>query len=686
MLKTPILVLVASAFLMAATCKTPEIKDGSVAYELKKYELATRLLPADFEKADFEGEKTRLAMMIANSFRYINQTAAAETWYKRAVDLSFSVESREWFARMLLANGKYDAAIVEYKELIRDEPFRRSEFIGIIEACESAIKAESGEHNVQLSNLSINTAQADFSPVRYDGGIVFVSSRSGSVGEEPDQWTGDAFYDLYYANIYETGSGEPATVAAFSEAVNTIYNEGPVTFNRSVTEMYYTHCGTDDRSQDDYCEIMRSERQPDGGWSPGVPVVLFEDLVNIGQPVLAKNDQMLIFTANDSLGGYGGSDLYFSTPTFEGWSPPVNMGSAINTPYDEAFPYIDHEGSLWFSSNGRAGFGGLDIYKATRERHIWGNPVNAGYPLNSSADDFGVIIDKLTADQQYNLELKGMLTSSRPGGKGKDDIYSFVIEKPPALYVLKGRTLTKNYADPNDPSSEVLGLIPLPAAKVEISNAIGSAVEVEHLVSDREGNFEMLVKPKTDYKLIGSKEPAYLNKSETATTKGLKGDPGTTTTVTVDIVLDKRPPDTIQLNIPNIYYDFGEFYIRPDAAAVLDSTILLLLNDNPELVVELGSHTDTRGSARANRILAENRAKAAVEYLISKGIASERLKPNGYGESQPTISDAEIGALETEEEREAAHQRNRRTTFRVLSEKFDVRSFEPEEIIVDPKD
>jgi len=656
-------IFIGCAILMAATCKTQEIKDGNLAYKLKKYELATRLLPSEYEKAEHEGDKARLAMMIGNAYRYTSQPEQAEDWYHRSFEAG-NAQAREWVARMMMISEKYEEAIAEYKELMREEPFRRNEFTSAINACETAIRAKGGESLVILTSLSFNSPQSDFAPTRYEDGLVFVSSRSGSLGE-PDQWTGNPFYDLYVTRKTTSGYGEPEP---FSLAINTPFNEGPVTFDKSFTTMYYTQCGTDDDRKHDYCQIMMSVRQPDGGWSPGSPVLLFQDLINVGQPVLAKDGKMLIFTANDSLGGYGGSDLYYSNEAFDGWSRPTNMGSGINTPYDEAFPYIDHEGNLWYSSNGLPGFGGLDIFKAKPSGQTWANPENVGYPLNSSGDDFGVVIDKLTKDEEYSMVMKGLLTSSRKGGKGMDDIYSFVINKPAAKYVMKGRTLTKNYADPNNPKSEVIGLIPLPEVQVNITSPMGSAFEVENIVSDREGNFEITVQVNRDYRLVGSKEPGFLNKSESVTTKGLKGDPGTTTTVTVDIVLDKRFDETVELEIPNIYYDFNKWNIREDAAAVLDSTMLILLQDNPELMVELGSHTDTRGSVSSNQKLSDNRAKSVVDYLVSKGIEEGRLRARGYGESSPTASDAEIAAMPTEEEREAAHQRNRRTTFRVLGE------------------
>lgn len=660
--------VIMSVLLLAATCQTPEIKDGELAYKLKKYELATRLLPQDYATATTDADKARIAMWIGNSYRYINQPENAENWYHKSKEAG-NLEAHDWMARMMMASGKYAEAIAEYKQLIRDEPFRSNEFKSAIAACETAIAAMKGETHTVLTNLSINSPNADFSPVKYEDGLVFVSSRQGSTGspEMIDQWTGNPFYDLWFVRRTATGFGEPVS---FSPVINGPYNEGPATFDKSYTTMYYTQCGTADQHQNDYCQIMMSVRQPDGGWSPGIPVVLFEDLVNVGQPVLAKDGKLLIFTANDSLGGYGGSDLYYCTESFEGWSRPVNLGTTVNTPYDEAFPFVDADGNLWYSSNGLPGFGGLDVFKAKPQGSTWANPENAGYPLNSQGDDFGVIIEKLTKEEQYSLEMKGIISSSRKGGKGLDDIYTFEVRKPPAKYILKGRTLTKNYADPEDPKSAVLGLIPLPATTVDITKSLGDAVQVERVISDREGNFEIVVQANSDYKLLGSNEPGYLNKSETATTRGLKGDPGTTTTVTVDIVLDKRFAEVIDFEIPNILYDFNKWDIRPDAAAVLDSTILLILNDNPDIIVELGSHTDTRGSVRDNQKLSDNRAKAAVEYLISKGIEPGRLRWKGYGESQPVVPDAEIARMATEEEKEAAHQKNRRTTFRVLKEKF----------------
>lgn len=666
--------------LLFQQCVSTEITDGDTAWRLKKYELASRLLTEDFYKENDPMLKPEIAFKVAESFRYINDTESAEEWYKRAISSGYEGEAGYLYAKMLQANLNYKEAIAQYRILINDEPWRRAEFNREIDICNNALQWLQEANYTRVENLDmINSTGSDFSPALFENNaLVFASNRSAVEGEEKDLWTGQKFYDLLIATT--ESEGKYSDPQPFSSAINTPFNEGPAIFSSDYTTLYFTRCGADDKTKNDFCDIYTSTRLEEGGWSLPVKLDLFEDSLNTGHPALTPDGKTLVFTVTDP-NGFGGSDLYYVKRSFEGWSFPTNLGPAINTPGDEAFPYIDSEGNLYYSSNGLPGLGGFDIFKATGENNKWKAPEALPYPVNSNGDDFGVIIEPLTIEEQETLKMKGIITSSRSGGKGNDDIYRFYIEKPPARYELTVFVKEKLLADPFDPNSEVLSLHPLDSSFVDFFEQVPNGENLlQSSITDTSGKLFFELKENMDYRLFASHDPGYFSKSAYSTTKGKTAKPGEVRSLELEIVLDKIF-ESVEIEIPNIYYDFNESFIREDAAAVLDTSILVLMLENPTIIVELGSHTDSRGTRKSNQQLSENRAKAVVDYLAAKGIAPERMKAKGYGESQ-LVNDCRDGVECDEEE----HQRNRRTTFKVLSARFKVESFEPENIIVDPKE
>jgi outer membrane protein OmpA-like peptidoglycan-associated protein len=315
------------------------------------------------------------------------------------------------------------------------------------------------------------------------------------------------------------------------------------------------------------------------------------------------------------------------------------------------FPYSAIDGSLYFSSDGHPGFGGLDLYKAERRE---GQMVvqNLGSPINTSADDFGLFLFSPT---------KGFFTSNREGGAGDDDIYTFVNNDPDLKivnYFLAGTTVTAD-----DDGNETI-----------LSNTTVKLLdEEENLISEaltaRDGKFTFRVYPEENYNIIGEKMD-YLTTRIPFTTIGKSIPPDSLTKlITNEIFEIKIPMDKIVIDkaivLENIYYDLDESYIRPDAALELDK-LVAILNDNPEIKIELSSHTDSRATAEYNMDLSKRRAQAAVSYIIDNGINPDRITARGYGETQLIVSDNEINQLPTEEEKEAAHQINRRTEFKIL--------------------
>lgn len=664
------LVLVIPLIFLIAACKPTEIKDGNVAYNLKKYTLAVELLTKEYQAENDPSLKADLAYKLGRSYEAINKTAKAETWYFQAANDGYGLEARVRYTKMLQANEKYEQAIAEYQEMIKEEPFRRAEFASAISAIKRAQEWMSETSNITIENLGINTSWAEFSPVYYEErDLVFASSRPQATGEEGDQWTGNQFYDIFMAERDENGLY--GNVEIFSAAVNSKFNDGPATFNSDFTIMYFTQCGTEESDRNDFCNIFMSERLPDGGWGQPEPVFLFQDSINVGHPSLSEDGKTLFYSAVDPQ-GMGGADIYFSVETFDGWSEPINLGSRVNTSGDEVFPYIHTDGVLYFSSSGHPGMGGLDIFSAEKEGNQWGSVTQLKYPINSPADDFGLLLDPLTKQQKEFVEMRGFFTSTREGGKGMDDIYSFEWVKPEPKYELIVDVKYKELVDPEDPNSAVNAIKPLPGSTVTLIATPGAGESlVDSLVVNEEGTVRFEIESNTDYKLLASNQPEYFTGSEEATTKGIRAKRGETVTIEREIILDRIFED-VEISIPNIYYDLDSAVIRPDAAAVLDTTILPLLKENPDVIVEIGSHTDSRGSDKYNLDLSQRRAEAVVNYLTRHGIDAERMVARGYGETV-LLNECDDGVECTEEE----HQRNRRTTFRVLGKDVDVQSEEP---------
>jgi outer membrane protein OmpA-like peptidoglycan-associated protein len=328
-----------------------------------------------------------------------------------------------------------------------------------------------------------------------------------------------------------------------------------------------------------------------------------------------------------------------------------NLGPVINTAGNEMFPYQGSDGSLYFSSNGHPGLGGLDILVARREG---GKMVveNVGPPINSSSDDFGFFL--YTPD-------KGFFTSNREGGKGDDDIYTF-INNDPNLKIVNYYLTGVTYTIDEDGTEKIL-----PNTTVKLYGADDDMLN--EALTGRDGKFLFRVYPEEDYLLMGEKPEYFTSRANFSTVgktipKETLNQLETNKVFETKIVLDQIVVDKA-IVLENIYYDLDEDYIRADAAVELDK-LVTILKDNPEIKIELSSHTDSRQTAAYNDDLSKRRAQSAVEYIESKGIDPDRLIARGYGESQLLISDEEINKLPTEEAREQAHQRNRRTEFKVI--------------------
>ena len=610
-------------FFVVASCNfTQKITDGPTAYERKQYKVATELLDKEYKKSKSRVEKGKIAFLMGESYKHMNKSKQSIQWYLTAYENSYGVEALREYAYCLKRNEQYLEAMQAFKDLGIEigSPY---EYRREITACKQALNWKEEGNNVAftISLANFNSSDADYSPTLYqDDQLVFTSDRSSSLGEEKYNWTGNNFSDLFIVN---TKSNK---VESFKEPINSPNNEGTVSFSSNFSEMYFTRCYNDEKKADNYCSIMMS-RYENGTWTAPIRLKLFEqDNINYGDPSLSKDGQIMYFSAKHPE-GWGGHDIYMSKRTSDGWGEPQLMNRSINTTGNERFPFIDND-TLYFSSDFHTGMGGLDIFKVYKLNATnWSSAYNLKGPINSGNDDFGFVID-YKAQKDKDVLQKGYFTSKREDGLGNDDIYIFEKRIPPPpppvdttvpiVYemILDVYILEKIYKVPGDPNSPVLGRKPLADANLE--TLFGS--KKKNYTIEEEGLVSIKLDEETDYKFLASKEK-YLNNSEVFSTKGIGKDPNNPVLkFEIEIVLDRIYRNK-EITLENIYYDFDKWNIRKDAEPTLNE-LAETLQQNPEIRIELASHTDCRGNARYNEDLSQKRAQSAVNYLISKGVSS----------------------------------------------------------------
>lgn len=647
------------------------VKDGKTAVELKLYRQSLDFLLREFNAEKDPIKQQPKAFEIAESFRRFNDLANAEKWYQKCLDLNGGQQALFKLALMQKQQEKYAEA---YRNFEKYQRISSGGFEGRNQAnqCRDAMEWKKEFSRIQVSNLkNLNSEAADYSLIPFkQNQMVLTSSREEATGSARDGWTGNKFSDLF---ITEYKSGGYAKPVPFPAPINSGAHESSPAFSKDLKEIYFIRCNSDEKSNQ-YCYLYYSAYNNEH-WNDPVRINIFPDSVNVFDPHLSKDGNILLISS-DAPGGFGGTDLYLVNKVDTGWGMPVNLGGEINTPGSERFPWLDEKYNLYFSSNGLPGMGGLDIFKASRIKNAFRDPVNLKYPINSGADDFAFWIDKYKpANNDDSILSSGYFTSSRNGGLGSDDVYRFE-EKWTNLYVLNGKTLEKNYENPENPDSKVNGLKSLPKVRLDLQTAEGKPVS--HVFSDTSGRFVFRLEPESDYKISAGKN-GYFNNNVTVSTKGKRSMDSVYIYLYTEIELDKIFTQKMMV-IPNIYYDYDKATLRPESKLVLDS-ITRFFSDNPDLTIEIGSHTDSRGSDEYNQKLSQARAQSVVDYLIEKQIPKERLIAKGYGESAP-VNNCRNGVTCSEED----HQKNRRTTFRVASAKLNLESIEPDEIPVVPKE
>ena len=652
--------------MLAASCDEASIeKKGDKALALGEYYVAGEYYRRAYSKtpAKEKEHRGRRALKMARCFNHINNTTKALGGYRNAVRYgTILAADRIDYARTLLKNGEYKTALAEF-QLLQDSldndtstltekhsrytPEQAAVLVknGIISATNAPQwKQEGSAYSVKRMDF-FNSRRDDYSPCL--GGedndkLYFSSTRNDAEGDEMSGVTGMKASDIFVSEKDDKGKwSKPEPVAS---GLNTAYDEGACCISADGKEQ----CTFEDAAPR-YAKIMISNRA-DASWGKAKEFHLTRDTLSaFAHPAISPDSEWLYFVS-DMPGGLGGLDIW-RTRIMNGMAMGVeNVGEPINTPGNEMFPTFRPNGDLYFSSDGHPGMGGLDIfiYKDSTLIH-------PGYPLNSQADDFG-----MTFEGAYN---RGYFSTSRNDGRGNDHIWWF--ENPEAVQLIKGVIYEMDGYG-------------LPDAEAYI---VGSDGTNQHSLVKSDGSFEYVAKPGTDYIILGTCG-GFLNHKEEVTVPADVKDSETYS------LLFPLANISVPVLIDNIFYEFGKARLLPSSAHALDS-LVTMLNENPNITIELSAHTDFRGSNEFNQKLSQQRAESVVNYLISKGIAADRLTPVGYGEENPKRIRKKVadhypwlneGDVLTEEfisklkpdEQETANALNRRTEFKVLRTTYNM--------------
>jgi len=634
-----------------------ELEKAAVSYEYEQYGEAIDLYKVAYSKCKDNAKKAEIVFRIAVCYSHMNNPKSAELWFRKAIKVKYPDPLAVlYYADAKKKNGKFEEAIKEFKTYQKLVPSDKRGQIGV-KSCEKASNWITKPTRYKVENVPLmNSPEDDFCPFfgkkdfRF---VLFSSNRTSAKGSDINKATGKGFTDIYMTN--RDRKGKWSTPNSIGEPVNTGNDEGASSLNLKGSSLYFTRCRVE-KKRVMGCQIYLAPRR---GSAFGEPTMVnikgSKDSMSVGHPAVTGDDLTLYFAGNLP-GGYGGMDIWVVKREKKNkpWGDPINLGPEINTPGGEMFHYIRSNGELYFASDYHEGMGGLDIFRAKLDEksNKW-SIENMKYPINSPADDFGIVFE---GDKE-----KGYLTSTRKGGKGGDDIYEFIL--PELQFTISGIVYNE------------LTKVPIVGAKVKLIGSDGENITNEELLSEADGSYLFKLKVNTDYQIATEKE-GFLNGKTSESTKGIEEDKD----FKHDIPMS---PIYQAIKLENVFYVFAKTELKQESFVELDK-LVGILNENPNITIELSAHTDFRDTEQKNQVLSQGRAKTAVDYLISKGIAVDRLTAKGYGENKPATVDTAsaeryeflqpgdvltetfIKNLSTVEEQEVAHQMNRRTEFKVL--------------------
>lgn len=591
-----------------------------------------------YEKVAEKGYKsTEIFEKLGNAYYFNGELDKASKWYGELFALNQEVDSEYYFryAQALKAEGNYEKSN-QYMELFAQKTNdTRAKLFQENKDYLTDIDAVSGKYT--MDKTDVNSEFFDYGPTFFGKQIVFTSSRSeGNQYSKIHEWTKQNFTDLFVASI--DNNGKLGSVENFSKTVNTKYNESSPVFTKDGKTMYFTRNNYNDgkkRKSDDkvIMEKIYKAELISGEWTNVKEVPFSNDNYKTAHPALSPDEKTMYF-ASDMPGSFGNSDLYkVSIDSNGNFGTPENLGPTINTEGRETFPFVDADNNLFFASDGHPGLGGLDIFEAKSANNSFEKPVNVGKPLNSPMDDFGYVTNK---------DGLGFFSSNRDGGSGYDDIYTFTV----CTHTLSGLITDVD-------TKEIL-----PNAKVILFD--DKMNKISETTSSDKGAYSFKIECNKKYYVRAAKE-------EYETTEKSFGPVTKTGESKLDIEL-KRNIFPVEvgtdlakiLDVSIIYFDLDKWNIRPDAAEDLEK-IIAVMNQYPNMVIDIRSHTDSRQTHKYNELLSDRRAKSTLEFMVKNGINRNRLTAKGYGETQLVNNCSDDVPCS-----EAEHQKNRRSEFIVL--------------------
>lgn len=650
-LYTKVLALLVLSLLLLASCGAEKnMKKAEKFMAIGEYYDAASQYKQAYSKTPPKERDRRglIAGKMAVCYRKINSTPKAVAAYRNMVRYNkATVDDRLELGRQLLKNGDYKQAAEQFRVVLDSMPDNVLARNGLLSAQQApAWKKQGSRYTVKRMDV-FNSRRAEYSPMlsgdQFDQ-LYFTSTRNDATGDELSGITGTKNGDIFVSQKDDKGKWSKPEVV--NGGLNTEADEGASCLSPDQREMYLTQCVTDP-SYPRYAQIVKSNRS-DAAWGKASSVELTKDtLSSFAHPAVSPDGQWLYFVS-DMPGGKGGLDIWRVRITSAGYGGVENLGEPINTPGNEMFPTFRPNGDLYFSSDGHPGMGGLDIFIAhpgKTGRYVLEHP---GYPLNSQGDDFGMTFE--------GVKNRGFFSSNRNDGRGWDHIYSFV--NPEIVQSVKGWVYEQEGYE-------------LPAAQVYMIGSDGTNLK---LGVKSDGSFEKELTPGVEYMFLATCK-GFLNHKEELKVVPMND--------SHEYVLQfPLASITAPVLIDNIFYDFNKATLRPESQTALDE-LVKLLNENPNVTIELSSHCDYKGSSAYNKLLAQRRAESVVNYLVDKGIARDRLSPVGYGKEKPKTIRKKLtekltwlkeGDVLTEEfikkldpeKQEICNQLNRRTEFIVL--------------------
>lgn len=644
---------------VAAGCRTPKLSEADAQFQRGEYYDASVTYKRVYNKLRKKEERPQrgeVAFKMGRCYRLLNMSARASAAFQNALRYEYPDSTTHFMlAQALHADGKYAAALRSYDKYLEFCP-DDSLAINCADGCRTAqeIRARGSRYVVKQAKL-FNSRRADFCPM-YLGAdcdqIYYTSTTEKATGDKKSEITGMKNADVFFSKKNEKGEWErPEPIEG---ELNTEFDEGIVAFSPDAQTMYLTKARRELNAPTSV-EIYTSTRS-DAKWSAPVKFEITADtLSTFGHPAVSPDGEYLYFVS-DMPGGYGGKDIW-RISLKERQGSLVNLGPDINTEGNDDFPYVRSDGSLYFSSDGHPGMGGLDIFRATAV----GDPAdlrwkveNMGFPINSAGDDFGITFGKGE---------DGFFSSNRGDARGYDHIYSF--EYDPVRITIEGLVMDKD----EEP------------VKNAIIRIVGNDGSNQKEVARDDGSFSFALQRGVKYVMLAGAK-GYLNQKQEFASDSTMEDAN----YWVEFILPSISKPSV---VENIFYDYDKADLRPESKTALNE-LIAVLHDNPNVTIEMASHTDRWGSDAYNINLSERRAKSVVDYLVENGISRDRLQPHGYGKSRPKTVTKRIARLYpqfkegdilteefiktlSEEDQQAADQINRRTEFSVLSLTYNMK-------------